>query len=76
MAYFSPPSFLYENPCRIDSVRYTERKPRQKGFSAMLVGYLRVSSESDRQSTDLQWDALLAAVRRYLWRIGFFHLRS
>jgi DNA invertase Pin-like site-specific DNA recombinase len=27
----------------------------------MLVGYLRVSSESDRQSTDLQRDALLAA---------------
>ena len=27
----------------------------------MLVGYLRVSSDSDRQSTDLQRDALLAA---------------
>src|ERR1051325_7629269 len=27
----------------------------------MLVGYLRVSSESDRQSTDLQQDALVAA---------------
>lgn len=27
----------------------------------MLIGYLRVSSESDRQSTDLQRDALLAA---------------
>lgn len=27
----------------------------------MLVGYIRVSSESDRQSTDLQRDALLAA---------------
>lgn len=27
----------------------------------MLVGYMRVSSESDRQSTDLQRDALLAA---------------
>jgi DNA invertase Pin-like site-specific DNA recombinase len=27
----------------------------------MLVGYLRVSSESDRQTTDLQRDALLAA---------------
>ena len=27
----------------------------------MLVGYMRVSSGSDRQSTDLQRDALLAA---------------
>ena len=27
----------------------------------MLVGYMRVSSDSDRQSTDLQSDALLAA---------------
>ena len=27
----------------------------------MLVGYMRVSSESDRQSTDLQRDALLKA---------------
>lgn len=27
----------------------------------MLVGYMRVSSESDRQSTDLQRDALIAA---------------
>ena len=27
----------------------------------MLVGYMRVSSDSDRQSTDLQLDALLAA---------------
>lgn len=27
----------------------------------MLVGYMRVSSESDRQSTDLQRDALQAA---------------
>ena len=27
----------------------------------MLVGYMRVSSESDRQTTDLQRDALLAA---------------
>lgn len=27
----------------------------------MLVGYMRVSSASDRQSTDLQRDALLAA---------------
>ena len=27
----------------------------------MLVGYMRVSSDSDRQSTDLQGDALLSA---------------
>ena len=27
----------------------------------MLVGYMRVSSDSDRQSTDLQLDALLSA---------------
>jgi DNA invertase Pin-like site-specific DNA recombinase len=27
----------------------------------MLVGYMRVSSDHDRQSTDLQRDALLAA---------------
>ena len=27
----------------------------------MLVGYMRVSSETDRQTTDLQRDALLAA---------------
>jgi hypothetical protein len=27
----------------------------------MLVGYMRVSSESDRQITDLQRDALLAS---------------
>ena len=27
----------------------------------MLIGYMRVSSESDRQSTDLQRDALLSA---------------
>jgi hypothetical protein len=27
----------------------------------MLVGYRRVSSDSDQQSTDLQCDALLAA---------------
>ncbi|MDA8151360.1 MAG: recombinase family protein [Acidithiobacillus ferrooxidans] len=27
----------------------------------MLVGYMRVSSDSDRKTTDLQRDALLAA---------------
>lgn len=30
-------------------------------FPSMLIGYMRVSSDSDRQSTDLQRDALLAA---------------
>jgi DNA invertase Pin-like site-specific DNA recombinase len=34
----------------------------------MMVGYMRVSSESDRQITDLQRDALLAAgVDGRLW---------
>lgn len=37
------------------------RKPRFRGFPLMLVGYMRVSSDSDRQSTDLQRDALLSA---------------
>lgn len=27
----------------------------------MLIGYMRVSSDTDRQTTDLQRDALLAA---------------
>ncbi len=31
------------------------------GYSLMLIGYMRVSSDSDRQNTDLQRDALLAA---------------
>ena len=39
----------------------TIRKPHFNGYSFMLVGYMRVSSDSDRQSTDLQRDALLAA---------------
>ncbi|ASJ88905.1 DNA-invertase (plasmid) [Pseudomonas aeruginosa] len=38
----------------------TIRKPRLNGFPLMLVGYMRVSSDSDRQSTNLQRDALLA----------------
>ncbi len=37
------------------------RKPHLKGFPYMLVGYMRVSSDTDRQTTDLQRDALLAA---------------
>lgn len=32
-----------------------------KGLSHMLIGYMRVSSVDDRQSVDLQRDALLAA---------------
>ena len=32
-----------------------------EGLWNMLVGYMRVSSDSDRQTTDLQHDALLAA---------------
>ena len=37
------------------------RKPGFEGYPPMLIGYMRVSSDSDRQSTDLQRDALLAA---------------
>ena len=37
------------------------RKPPFRGFPYMLVGYLRVSSDSDRQTTDLQRDALIEA---------------
>ena len=37
------------------------RKPHFYGYPTMLIGYMRVSSDSDRQSTDLQRDALLAA---------------
>lgn len=37
------------------------RKPLWRGFPHMLVGYMRVSSENDRQSTALQRDALIAA---------------
>ena len=39
------------------------------GFSVMLVGYMRVSSTDDRQSVDLQRDALTAAGvdRRHLY---------
>ncbi len=37
------------------------RKLHFNGYPLMLVGYMRVSSDSDRQNTDLQRDALLAA---------------
>lgn len=39
----------------------TIRKYTFHGYPLMLVGYMRVSSDSDRQNTDLQRDALLAA---------------
>jgi DNA invertase Pin-like site-specific DNA recombinase len=39
----------------------TIRKPVSGAYPPMLVGYMRVSSDSDRQSTNLQHDALLAA---------------
>jgi len=42
------------------SARSTMWKPSIGGFPFMLVGYMRVSSDSDRQSTGLQRDALLA----------------
>jgi len=38
----------------------------------MLVGYMRVSSESDRQITDLQRDALLAAVALHVLAIALY----
>ena len=38
----------------------TIRKRYFDGYPLMLVGYMRVSSDSDRQSTDLQRDARLA----------------
>ena len=37
------------------------REPSKWGFPHMLVGYMRVSTEGDRQVLDLQRDALLAA---------------
>ena len=39
----------------------TIRKHVFDGYPLMLVGYMRVSSDSDRQSTSLKRDALLAA---------------
>ena len=37
------------------------REPPRWGFPHMLVGYMRVSTEGDRQVLDLQRDALLSA---------------
>jgi DNA invertase Pin-like site-specific DNA recombinase len=54
---FSPP-FLHEIPGRIEAkCEY----PHLEVFRTMLVGYMRVSSDSDRQTTDLQRDALVTA---------------
>lgn len=43
------------------SDRASVREPEIEGFPHMLVGYMRVSSADDRQSVDLQRDALVAA---------------
>ena len=48
----APKSVSYSNLYRIIG---------PKGILDLLVGYMRVSSDSDRQTTDLQRDALLAA---------------
>ena len=40
---------------------HSVRKPRVGGFPHMLVGYMRVSTDGDRQVLDLQRDALLGA---------------
>jgi DNA invertase Pin-like site-specific DNA recombinase len=56
-----PPKSCPENPVALAKADYAVRKPFFAGFPAMLVGYMRVSSDSDRQTTDLQRDALLAA---------------
>lgn len=37
----------------------TVRKPDERGFPHMLVGYMRVSTDGNRQTLDLQRDALL-----------------
>ena len=49
---------LCEKHYRIDE---NIRQRAARGFPAMLVDYMRASSETDRQTTDLQRDALLAA---------------
>jgi hypothetical protein len=42
----------------------------------MLVGYMRVSSDSDRQSTDLQRDALLAINPEDVSKAASFKLNT
>ena len=50
-----------ENVRKTLSLCTSIRKHHFCGYPTMLIGYMRVSSDSDRQSTDLQRDALLAA---------------
>jgi len=52
------PLFLHGKPGRID---HLYEYPTLEVFRYMLVGYMRVSSDSDRQTTDLQRDALVTA---------------
>lgn len=42
----------------------------------MLIGYMRVSSESDRQSTDLQRDALQIAIGWSDAHLNQFHIHG
>ena len=41
-----------ENVRKTMSLRRSIRKPQIKGFPFMLVGYMRVSSDCDRETTD------------------------
>lgn len=50
--------FLHGKPGRIEPLY---EYPTPEVFRYMLVGYMRVSSDSDRQTTDLQRDALVNA---------------
>jgi hypothetical protein len=50
--------FLRDKPCRI--AKLPENSDREV-FRICSVGYMRVSSADDRQSVDLQRDALVAA---------------
>ena len=47
------------------------RKPDERGFPYMLIGYMRVSTDGDRQTLNLQKDALLASGvdERHLFEI-------
>ena len=57
----SPARHAPRNVRKTLSVYASLQKLGFDGFPLMLVGYMRVSSDSDRQSTDLQRDALLSA---------------
>ena len=48
---------VYEKHCRI----YKVFRNSKNGVCPMFIGYMRVSSEGDRQTTDLQKNALLQA---------------